>query len=342
MSNTSLKGEKKMRIFCPEHGKGFFAPRQNPVRCENRGHTMGELDFEGEARTPAEARWEYCCNCAHFFLLGSSADGIERCPACARQLFTRYVCDRCYTITCESNTPAQTKNFTLSSEGLPRPTCPGCLQSPTNDVREHDCDRLGAAFVTALTSCPICQERLDVSPAFPATVAYYLKRTRKKVNVSFDYDSELFCPAEDGEYVVVQNGSEVGHELMLPRMPSFSTKRDFYDHYQDSFYCTEPMAGEVEVIEPAIVDRVENGWKLHTQGALKVVRNQAGKRKQASGFKTEVPAKLIKTAVSPKPIATVSPKPIKNEVPPESIKAEVLPKPIATEVSQKPINEVPP
>ena len=163
-----------MRIFCPEHGKGFFAPRQNPVRCENRGHTMGELDFEGEARNPAEARWEYCCNCAHFFLFGSSADGIERCPACARQLFARYVCDRCYVMTCESNTPAQTKNFTLSAEGLPRPTCPGCLQSPANEVREHDCDELGAAFVTALNSCPICQERLDVSPAFPATVAYYL------------------------------------------------------------------------------------------------------------------------------------------------------------------------
>src|SRR5437762_1110295 len=105
MSNTSSKGEKKMRIFCPEHGKGFFAPRQNPVRCENRGHTMGELDFEGEARNPAEARWEYCCNCAHFFLFGSSADGIERCPACARQLFARYVCNRCYVMTCESNTP---------------------------------------------------------------------------------------------------------------------------------------------------------------------------------------------------------------------------------------------
>ena len=337
-----------MRIFCPEHGKGFFAPRQNPVKCENRGHTMGELDFEGEARTPAEARWEYCCNCAHFFLLGSSADGIERCPACARQLFTRYVCDRCYTITCESNTPAETKNFTLTTEGLPRPTCPGCLQSPTKEVREHDCDRLGATFVTALTSCPICHERLDVSPAFPATVAYYLKRTRKKLNVTFDYDTEIFCPAEDGEYVVVQNGKEVGHELLLPRMPSFSTKRDFYEHYQDSFFCSEPTAGEVEVIEPAIVDRVENGWKLHTQGALKVVRNQASTGKKASGLtkerpiKTEVPPKLIKTAVSPKPIVTeVSPKQIKTELPPEP--TEVSPKPITTEVSPNAIKtESPP
>jgi len=338
-----------MRIFCPEHGKGFFAPRQNPVRCENRGHTMGELDFEGEARTPAEARWEYCCNCAHFFLFGSSADGIERCPACARQLFARYVCDRCYVMTCESNTPAQTKNFTLSSEGLPRPTCPGCLQSPANEVREHDCDELGAVFVTALNSCPICQERLDVSPTFPASVAYYLKRTRKKLNVTFDYDRELFYRAEDGEYVVVQNGSEVGHELMLPRMPSFSTKRDFYDHYQDSFYCTEPTAGEVKVIEPAVVDRIENGWKLNTPGVLEVVQNPATRRKKPVGLIKEKPIQKSaspkrkqneisphpsQTEDSPKPIPTeVAPKPINTEVPPQPVRAEVLPGPIRTEVS---------
>ena len=44
-----------MRVFCPEHKRGFFAPRQSPIKCENRGHVLGTLDFEGEpARTLVE------------------------------------------------------------------------------------------------------------------------------------------------------------------------------------------------------------------------------------------------------------------------------------------------
>ena len=260
-----------MRVFCPEHGKGFFAPRRNPVKCENHGHAIGELDFEGQAVTPAEARWQYCCNCEHFYLIAPGPETITRCPACARQISTRYLCNRCYTISCESNTPVKTKNFTLTAEGVPRPACPGCLQPATGDVGEHDCDSFGAPFLTALTTCPICLERLDVAPSFPATVAYYLKRSRNKLSVTFDYERELFQPADDGEFVLVRNGDQAGHELMLPRLPHFSVKRDFYDYYQDSFYCAEPSGGEVRVIEPAIVDRVENGWKLQARGILEIV-----------------------------------------------------------------------
>jgi len=283
-----------MRVFCPEHGKGFFAPRRNPVKCENRGHAIGELDFEGQAVTPAEARWQYCCNCEHFYLIGPGPETITRCPACARQISTRYLCNRCYTISCESNTPVKTKNFTLTTEGVPHPACPGCLQPATGDVGEHDCDSFGAPFLTALTTCPICLERLDVAPSFPATVAYYLKRSRNKLSVTFDYESELFQPAEDGEFVLVRNGDQAGHELMLPRLPRFSVKREFYDYYQDAFYCAEPSAGEVQVIEPAIVDRVENGWKLQARGILEIV----GK---SSILKTR-PAKLTGAAEVPKQV----------------------------------------
>ena len=277
-----------MRVFCPEHAKGFFAPRQNPIRCENRMHNMGELDFEGQAGTPAEAQWQYCCNCEHFCPLGSGPQGTERCPACARQFSARYLCDRCYTMSCESNTEVKTKNFTLTSEGRPHPVCPGCLQSATGDLGEHDCDAFGAPFVTALTSCPICQERLDVAPTFPAAVAYYLKRARNKLSVTFDYESELFQPAEDGEFMVVRNGNQPGHELMLPRLPRFSSKREFYNYYQDSFYCAEPSTGEVQVIEPAVVDRVEEGWKLKTHGVLEVVGKAAiTKTKGVKSIKAE-------------------------------------------------------
>jgi hypothetical protein len=260
-----------MKVFCPEHGRGFFAPRQNPITCGNRGHLLGELDFEGKAQAPAELHWQYCCNCEHFCLIDFSHEGIERCPACARQSSTRYLCDRCFTISFESNTPAATKNFTVTSEGKPHPSCPGCLQSPTDELREHTCDDLSASFITALTVCPICRERLDIAPSFPATVEYYLKKTGNKLNVTFDYDSELFRAVDDGEFVLVRNGNEPGHEFMLPRTPRFSTKRDFYEYYQDYYYCAGPASGEVRVVQPAIVDRVSDGWKLKTHGLLEII-----------------------------------------------------------------------
>ena len=83
--HLSLKGATKMRVFCPEHKRGFFAPRQSPVRCENRGHVLGEIDFEGEGKTPLEVLWQYCCNCEHFCPVDFEQYGLQRCPVCTRK-----------------------------------------------------------------------------------------------------------------------------------------------------------------------------------------------------------------------------------------------------------------
>jgi len=164
-----------MRVFCPEHKRGFFAPRQNPIKCENRGHLLGEIDFEGQSKSPVEIQWQYCCNCEHFSLLQFDDSGAHRCPVCTRRSSLLYLCDGCYIISCESNTPLQVKNFTLTPEGAPQPSCPGCLRPASADLHEHTCDELNASFVTGLSACPICEERLDIAPAFPSLVAPYLK-----------------------------------------------------------------------------------------------------------------------------------------------------------------------
>ncbi len=268
-----------MRIFCPEHNKSFFAPRQNPIKCGNRGHTLGEFDFEGEAKSPAEIRWQYCCNCEHLYPAGHQ--GLERCVVCARQVSGLHLCDRCYTLSFESNSPSQTKNFTLTSEGMPQPSCPGCLRPGSADMREHTCDELGLSFVTALRSCPICSERLDVGPGFPASVAYYLRKTRKgnKLAVTFDYESELFVPMEDGEFVLINNGNEILEPILLPRSAQFATTRDFYDFYEDYYHCANPTAGEVQIIQPVIVDAVEGGWKFKASGILEVLPDEPKKKR---------------------------------------------------------------
>src|SRR4030095_14767468 len=303
--HSYAKGATKMRVFCPEHKRGFFAPRQNPIKCENRAHVLGELDFEGTAKPSFDLQWQYCCNCEHFCPIESVQEGLGRCPVCTRRSSALYMCDRCYTISFESDTPIQSKNFTLTAEGAPHPSCPACLQANTADLREHSCDELGVTFITPLNKCPICRERLDVGPSFPAALAHYLKRTKatNKLNVTFDYESGLFVPVEDGEFVVV-NHDDLGIEaLVLPRAVNFASRRDFYEYYQDYYHCAAPESGDVHIIEPAVVTRVGDGWRFRTNGILEVVSDRPMQKSPTPAkppspppAKTETRSKLVSCA----------------------------------------------
>lgn len=269
-----------MRVFCHEHKRGFFAPRQSPIKCENRGHVLGELDFAGGGKSALQLQWQYCCNCEHFCVIDFDQNGLQRCPVCTRRSSTLYLCDRCYTISFESNTPLQTKNFTLTSEGIPQPCCPGCLQPASADIREHTCEVIDASFVTGLNSCPICEERLDIGPAFPSPVAQYLRRTKSanKVNVTFDYENGLFVAVEDGEFVLISTREDTRQTIVLPRSPRLTSPRDFYELYQDYYRCAAPDQGEINITEPAVVVPTPDGWKFLSPGILVVVNDQPKKK----------------------------------------------------------------
>lgn len=294
--HLSLKGATNMRVFCPEHKRGFFAPRQSPIKCENRGHLLGAIDFEGQAASPVELQWQYCCNCEHFCPVDFDQYGLQRCAVCTRRSSLLYLCDRCYVISFESNTPLQTKNFTLTAEGVPQPSCPGCLRPAATDLHEHTCDVVNASFITGLNACPICAERLDIAPAFPSLVANYLKRTRavNKVNVTFDYENGSFVPVEDGEFVVVTNQDQ---SFVLPRASKFATKRDFYEFYQDYYHCPNPDAGDVQILQPAFVKLGDNGWSLVSTGTLDVIKEQPKKKP------------VVAAAVQPPPVKAAPPTP---------------------------------
>ncbi len=309
-----------MRVFCPEHKRGFFAPRQSPIKCENRGHLLGEIDFEGQRRSPVEIQWQYCCNCEHFCPVDFDEYALQRCPVCTRKTSLLYLCDRCHVISFESNTPLQTKNFTLTPEGAPLPSCPGCLRPASADLHEHTCDEVNASFVTGLSACPICDERLDVAPAFPSLVAQYVKRTKSanKLNVTFDYETGAFVPIDDGEFVIVTNVDQ--NAIVLPRAGKFATKRDFYEFYQDYYHCPNPDAGEVQIIQPATVARTGNGWTLEAPGILEVIREQPKKKVvtppvhqpvqppvQQPVVQRQEPAEPVVTAPKPQPVARPCP-----------------------------------
>jgi hypothetical protein len=289
-----------MRVFCPEHKRGFFAPRQSPIKCENRGHLLGEMDFEGQSVTPADLQWQYCCNCEHFGPVDFDQYGLQRCPVCTRKSSSLYLCDRCYVISFESNTPLQTKNFTLTADGAPEPSCPGCLRPAATDLHEHICDVVNTSFVTGLSTCPICQERLDLAPAFPSTVANYLKRTKtaNKTNVTFDYETGSFMPVEDGEFVVITG---LDQAIVLPRTPKFSARRDFYEFYQDYYHCPHPDAGEVQIVQPALVNRTGNGWTLVGTGVLEVIKPQPVQKAIAPAPVVQPPPPVVVKHEEPEP-----------------------------------------
>ncbi len=310
-----------MKVFCPEHNKGFFAPRQNPVKCVNRSHILGDLNFAGDQRAQVGLHWQYCCNCEHFSPISADGGSLERCPVCARRSSLVYVCDRCLTISFESTTPVDIKNFTLSADGVPRPTCPGCLQTSSAEVREHPCDELGRSFTTALTTCPICRERLDIGPSFPNLVSHFLRKTKatNKLNVTFDYDTGLFAEIEDGEFVVVLDASGGNQVMVVPRLTKFSDPREFLEIYQDYYHHrAELRAGEVFIHEPALAERTDGGWAFQSQGLLEIVDDHPKRRARKVRFSERpeeqspaaanpparaaepvVPAKVSEVAISP-------------------------------------------
>jgi len=305
-----------MRVFCPEHKRGFFAPRQSPIKCDNRGHLLGEIDFEGQSKTPVEIQWQYCCNCEHFCPVDFDQHGLQRCAVCTRRSSLLYLCDRCHVISFESNTPLQIKNFTLTAEGAPQPSCPGCLRPAAADLHEHSCDEVNASFITGLSACPLCEERLDIAPAFPSLVAQYLKRTRSanKINVTFDYETGAFVPVEDGEFVVVTHTDDA---ILLPRAAKFSTRRDFYEYYQDYYHCPNPDAGDVQIVTPASVAPAGNGWTLEATGLLEIIKEQPKPKPvitpvvQPPPVKREEAVKREEVAASPPP--TPAPPPQKEQ-----------------------------
>ena len=308
-AHRSSKGVTTMRVFCHEHQKSFFAPRQTPIKCENRGHVLGELDFAGTRKqdktktgdSPFKFQWQYCCNCEHFTLIDFDNHGLQRCPICTRRSSNIFICDNCFTVSFESITSIPTKNFTIKEDGIPQPCCPGCLLAASPDLNEHMCEIAAVNFITGLSVCPICDEALNVAPTFPSTVAQYLRRTKvaNQTYATFDYETELFVPIDDGEFVVVNNNDESGRTFLVPRAPRLSEPRDFYELYQDYYHCAAPKIGSINIVSPAVLAKSGDGWKLKESGVFEV--SDERKQSRSASARHIKPKNVTESAATPPP-----------------------------------------
>lgn len=265
-AQVSTPTPRTIRVYCPSHKVGFPVAATATIECSSATHTLAH-DF------PSESFWEYCCDCQHYWPIDAANGnkGSDECPVCERHIDRRALCAECKVMSVESNDAAKRKAFSISSQGSVSPACPGCLRQANRPTLEHSCPDFGYAFVTIREVCPFCDERLEPSPSFPCSVAAYLEKLPRSAKaVRFYPEKSLLTEAKTGEYFLIPLARGLSLSIVIPRAIKLGSKQDYYNSYYELFNCENPVAGEVMVLTPAIVETVEGGWQFKETGFIEI------------------------------------------------------------------------
>ena len=113
-------------------------------------------------------------------------------------------------------------------------------------------------------------------PEFPVAAVDYLgKMTRFANVVKPDFQNGILIndPDGTGELMLIRDSrlpDETQPLFVVPRHGQFQTKQDFYTYYEKYYDCVRPSAGDVWIIDPAVVERVSGGWQLREKGVLEI------------------------------------------------------------------------
>ena len=113
-------------------------------------------------------------------------------------------------------------------------------------------------------------------PEFPVSAVDYLgKMTRFANVVKPDFQNGILIndPDGTGELMLIRDSrlpDETQPLFVVPRHGQFQTKQDFYTYYEKYYDCVRPSAGDVWIIDPAVVERVSGGWQLREKGVLEI------------------------------------------------------------------------
>lgn len=265
-AQVSTPTPRTIRVYCPTHKVGFSTAASATIECSSGTHSLAN-DF------PSESFWEYCCDCQHYWPIDAAKGNkpSDQCPVCERDIHRRALCAHCKVLSIESNDGGRRKAYFVSAETLIKPVCPGCSRQSVGPVQEHNCPDFGCSFFTTRPVCPFCEERLEPPPAFPCSVESYLaKLPRSAVGATFDPGTGLLKEVNAGEYFAIPIPREPSSSIVVPKSCRFESKQDYYNVYYELFNCEHPVAGEVIVLSPAIVEIVEGGWRLRETGFVQV------------------------------------------------------------------------
>lgn len=110
-------------------------------------------------------------------------------------------------------------------------------------------------------------------PTFPSLVADYLSRLRpnQPTAVEADFRTNLLVAAapEDAPFFFIENSDGSGAGIVLPK-PRLQRSQEFSSYYKGYYHCSDPSAGEVYIIEPALVCPDGKGWRLSQKGRMEI------------------------------------------------------------------------
>lgn len=256
-----------MRVYCHTHKRSFSVEAATPVVCDRGPHPLGAMPND----ETAQDLWEYCCNCENFWRINPDEAALAQCPVCERLISARHLCASCQTMALDSPAPAKRREFRLSLEGAPLPSCPGCSKTNDHALLEHECEAFGATFTTSRASCPFCHEEVSIGLSFPASVANYLNQfTGDKVEAAFDAETRQLVRTSPGEFLLLQAAKGTQLNFALPGLTRFDSRSEFFKYYKDYYDYDEPAAGEVIVLSPATVRKEGKGWSLQATGRLRI------------------------------------------------------------------------
>ena len=115
-----------------------------------------------------------------------------------------------------------------------------------------------------------------VEAVFPISIGDYLNKMQRSSNIvrpDFQNDILVSDPGGTGELILIRDTAipdDLQPLFVVPRATQFQTKQDFYTYYQKYYECDRPSAGDVWIIDPAVVSRVSGGWQLREKGVLEV------------------------------------------------------------------------
>ncbi len=146
--------ESSINVFCYIHNNSFATRRNNTEVVCKAGrdiHVVGD-DFTNEAR------WMYCCECDHYWLVEQGRrDYIKFCPSCgASDRRHYYTCDSCGVTMMDFSRAYCRKSFRILPWGQPHPYCAGCDQVQKGIPQTHYCPTLRGMLTSAYADCPFC------------------------------------------------------------------------------------------------------------------------------------------------------------------------------------------
>lgn len=113
-------------------------------------------------------------------------------------------------------------------------------------------------------------------PEFPVSAVDYLDKMTRFANVvKPDFQNGILVndPDGTGELMLIRDSrlpDETQPLFVVPRHAQFQTKQDFLTYYAKYYDCVRPGAGDVWIIDPAVVEKVSGGWQLREKGVLEI------------------------------------------------------------------------